>query len=135
MPRYFRVLHSLTRRLLNRHGEAQSAPSADRTTTNCPQKELAWVGPLSKAHRQPWYLLLNPNGVAIPAFLEQASRVQPHHAEEADRSFHAWIAEQALIIDRLAQLGSEVNLYKALGGGWQEQEAPANTPVNTAPAG
>ena len=27
-------------------------------------------------------------------------------------------AQQALIIDRLAQLGSEVNLYKALGGGW-----------------
>ena len=99
MPRYFRVLHSLTRRLLNRHGEAQSAPTADRKTTNCPQKELAWVGPLSKAHRQPWYLLLNPNGVAIPAFLEQASRAQPHHAEEADRSFHAWIAEQALIIE------------------------------------
>ncbi|WP_027896909.1 AdeC/AdeK/OprM family multidrug efflux complex outer membrane factor [Zestomonas thermotolerans] len=32
-------------------------------------------------------------------------------------------AQQALIIDRLAQLTSEVNLYKALGGGWTEQQA------------
>lgn len=29
-------------------------------------------------------------------------------------------AQQQLIIDRLAQLTSEVNLFKALGGGWQE---------------
>ena len=43
-------------------------------------------------------------------------------------------AEQALIIDRLAQLGSEVNLYKALGGGWLEQQAPASAQVNTSPA-
>ncbi len=43
-------------------------------------------------------------------------------------------AEQALIIDRLAQLGSEVNLYKALGGGWLEQQAQASAQVNTSPA-
>ena len=29
--------------------------------------------------------------------------------------------EQVLITDRLAQLVSQVNLYKALGGGWNEQ--------------
>jgi multidrug efflux system outer membrane protein len=32
-------------------------------------------------------------------------------------------AQQALIADRLAQLISQVNLYKALGGGWNEQTA------------
>src|SRR5476649_727323 len=32
-------------------------------------------------------------------------------------------AQQALITDRLAQLNSAVNLYKALGGGWNEQTA------------
>lgn len=32
-------------------------------------------------------------------------------------------AQQALITDRLAQLVSQVNLYKALGGGWNEQTA------------
>ena len=32
-------------------------------------------------------------------------------------------AQQALITDRLAQLVSAVNLYKALGGGWNEQTA------------
>ena len=32
-------------------------------------------------------------------------------------------AQQALITDRLAQLTSAVNLYKALGGGWNEQTA------------
>ena len=32
-------------------------------------------------------------------------------------------AQQSLITDRLAQLTSEVNLYKALGGGWNEQTA------------
>ncbi|VVO36385.1 AdeC/AdeK/OprM family multidrug efflux complex outer membrane factor [Pseudomonas fluorescens] len=32
-------------------------------------------------------------------------------------------AQQALITDRLAQLVSEVNLYKALGGGWNAQTA------------
>ncbi|OLF55523.1 AdeC/AdeK/OprM family multidrug efflux complex outer membrane factor [Pseudomonas chlororaphis] len=37
-------------------------------------------------------------------------------------------AQQALITDRLSQLTSEVNLYKALGGGWNEQTAK-NEPV------
>jgi multidrug efflux system outer membrane protein len=32
--------------------------------------------------------------------------------------------QQGMIGDRLAQLTSEVNLYKALGGGWQERTAP-----------
>lgn len=32
-------------------------------------------------------------------------------------------AQQSLITDRLAQLTSEVTLYKALGGGWNEQTA------------
>ncbi|MDR9754820.1 AdeC/AdeK/OprM family multidrug efflux complex outer membrane factor [Pseudomonas sp. SZMC_28357] len=32
-------------------------------------------------------------------------------------------AQQALITDRLAQLNSEVNLYKALGGGWNAETA------------
>jgi multidrug efflux system outer membrane protein len=32
-------------------------------------------------------------------------------------------AQQALITDRLAQLTSAVNLYKALGGGWNAQTA------------
>ena len=32
-------------------------------------------------------------------------------------------AQQSLITDRLAQLTSEVNLYKALGGGWNEPTA------------
>ncbi|RON53244.1 multidrug transporter [Pseudomonas frederiksbergensis] len=32
-------------------------------------------------------------------------------------------AQQTLITDRLAQLNSAVNLYKALGGGWNEQTA------------
>ncbi|CAD5110517.1 AdeC/AdeK/OprM family multidrug efflux complex outer membrane factor [Zestomonas carbonaria] len=38
---------------------------------------------------------------------------------DAQRSLFS--AQQALIIDRLAQLTSEVELYKALGGGWIEQ--------------
>jgi len=35
--------------------------------------------------------------------------------------------QQQLISDRLAQMTSEVNLFKALGGGWQEtaQAQPA----------
>ncbi|WP_028695245.1 AdeC/AdeK/OprM family multidrug efflux complex outer membrane factor [Pseudomonas cremoricolorata] len=42
-------------------------------------------------------------------------------------------AQQALISDRLSQLTSEVNLYKALGGGWYErtgqaQQASVQTP-------
>lgn len=44
---------------------------------------------------------------------------------DAQRSLFS--AQQALITDRLAQLTSEVNLYKALGGGWVENtgKAPA----------
>ncbi len=99
MPRYFRVLQSLTRRLLNHSAAVQPTPSAAETMTNCLQEDLAWVGPLSKAHRQPWYLLLNPNGVATQPFLEPLLTALPHHAEDADRVFHAWIAEQALIIE------------------------------------
>ncbi|PSS47634.1 AdeC/AdeK/OprM family multidrug efflux complex outer membrane factor [Pseudomonas sp. BBP2017] len=34
-------------------------------------------------------------------------------------------SQQSLITDRLSQLVSEVNLYKALGGGWYEQSAQA----------
>jgi multidrug efflux system outer membrane protein len=30
-------------------------------------------------------------------------------------------AQQSLITDRLSQLSAEVNLYRALGGGWYEQ--------------
>lgn len=37
---------------------------------------------------------------------------------DAQRSLFG--AQQALILERLSQLTSEVNLYKALGGGWQE---------------
>ncbi|SDY81692.1 AdeC/AdeK/OprM family multidrug efflux complex outer membrane factor [Pseudomonas sp. NFIX28] len=40
---------------------------------------------------------------------------------DAQRSLFS--AQQALITDRLAQLTSEVNLYKALGGGWNEQSS------------
>ena len=42
-------------------------------------------------------------------------------------------AQQALITDRLAQLTSEVNLYKALGGGWHEQTAKNEPVVEKAP--
>jgi|SRR5471030_27565 len=38
---------------------------------------------------------------------------------DAQRSLFS--AQQSLITDRLSQLVSEVNLYKALGGGWYEQ--------------
>ncbi|MDY7561738.1 AdeC/AdeK/OprM family multidrug efflux complex outer membrane factor [Pseudomonas sp. 10B1] len=38
-------------------------------------------------------------------------------------------AQQSLISDRLSQLTSEVNLYKALGGGWYEQTANQNKPT------
>ena len=31
---------------------------------------------------------------------------------------------QGVVTDRLAQLISEVNLFKALGGGWYEEQAP-----------
>ena len=36
---------------------------------------------------------------------------------------------QQLIGDRLAQLTSEVELYKALGGGWREQSQLASAPA------
>lgn len=42
---------------------------------------------------------------------------------DAQRSLFS--AQQALISDRLAQLTSEVNLYKALGGGWRERSDQA----------
>ena len=42
-------------------------------------------------------------------------------------------AQQALITDRLAQLTSAVNLYKALGGGWNEQTARAEPQTEEAP--
>ena len=42
---------------------------------------------------------------------------------DAQRSLFS--AQQALISDRLAQLTSEVNLYKALGGGWLERSGQA----------
>ncbi|MDB6049028.1 MAG: nodT [Pseudomonas sp.] len=46
---------------------------------------------------------------------------------DAQRQLFA--AQQSLISDRLSQLTSEVNLYKALGGGWYEQTAEQNKPV------
>ena len=46
---------------------------------------------------------------------------------DAQRSLFS--AQQALITDRLAQLTSEVNLYKALGGGWRERSAPPQAPA------
>lgn len=39
-------------------------------------------------------------------------------------------AQQQLISDRLNQLTSEVNLYKALGGGWHEQTQLAKAPAD-----
>ena len=42
---------------------------------------------------------------------------------DAQRSLFS--AQQSLITDRLSQLTSEVNLYKALGGGWYEQTGKA----------
>ncbi len=45
---------------------------------------------------------------------------------DAQRSLYN--AQQALITDRLAQLASEVNLYKSLGG-WLEQNTAPTTPV------
>jgi len=42
-------------------------------------------------------------------------------------------AQQSLITDRLAQLTSEVTLYKALGGGWNEQTAKNEPLKETAP--
>jgi multidrug efflux system outer membrane protein len=48
---------------------------------------------------------------------------------DAQRSLFS--AQQSLITDRLSQLTSEVNLYKALGGGWYERTgmAPAIRPA------
>ncbi|RFQ09821.1 TolC family protein, partial [Pseudomonas sp. ATCC 13867] len=43
---------------------------------------------------------------------------------DAQRSLFS--AQQQLISDRLNQLTSEVNLYKALGGGWQATAAEAS---------
>jgi multidrug efflux system outer membrane protein len=47
---------------------------------------------------------------------------------DAQRSLFS--AQQSLITDRLSQLTSEVNLYKALGGGWYEQSGQAK-PIST----
>ncbi len=52
---------------------------------------------------------------------------------DAQRSLFS--AQQQLISDRLNQLTSEVNLYKALGGGWQATAAQAKPISNEAPAG
>ncbi|HEK1007718.1 TPA: AdeC/AdeK/OprM family multidrug efflux complex outer membrane factor [Pseudomonas putida] len=50
-----------------------------------------------------------------------------------DAQRNLFSAQQALITDRLSQLTSEVNLYKALGGGWYERTGQANqqASVNT----
>ncbi|MHC8304624.1 efflux RND transporter outer membrane subunit EmhC [Pseudomonas sp. PB3P13] len=42
-------------------------------------------------------------------------------------------AQQSLITDRLAQLNSAVNLYKALGGGWNDQTAQVQRQKEQAP--
>lgn len=47
---------------------------------------------------------------------------------DAQRSLFS--AQQSLISDRLSQLTSEVNLYKALGGGWNEQTQKVQ-PIST----
>ncbi|MGV8920363.1 MAG: AdeC/AdeK/OprM family multidrug efflux complex outer membrane factor [Pseudomonas sp.] len=46
---------------------------------------------------------------------------------DAQRSLFA--SQQSLIGDRLSQLTSEVNLYKALGGGWNEQTVKADRSI------
>ncbi|MBJ9976873.1 AdeC/AdeK/OprM family multidrug efflux complex outer membrane factor [Pseudomonas sp. S75] len=43
-----------------------------------------------------------------------------------DAQRNLFSAQQSLIGDRLSQLTSEVNLYKALGGGWYERTGQAN---------
>ncbi|MBF8779668.1 AdeC/AdeK/OprM family multidrug efflux complex outer membrane factor [Pseudomonas fulva] len=43
-----------------------------------------------------------------------------------DAQRNLFSAQQALISDRLSQLTSEVNLYKALGGGWYERTGQAS---------
>ncbi|MBX8536416.1 efflux transporter outer membrane subunit [Pseudomonas cichorii] len=45
---------------------------------------------------------------------------------DAQRSL--FTAQSTLISDRLAQLTAEINLYKALGGGWHEYTTPASLP-------
>ncbi|MDE1163953.1 MAG: AdeC/AdeK/OprM family multidrug efflux complex outer membrane factor [Pseudomonas sp.] len=49
---------------------------------------------------------------------------------DAQRSLFS--AQQSAITDRLAQLASEVNLYKALGGGWVEQTGQAQAKADQA---
>lgn len=44
-------------------------------------------------------------------------------------------SQQTLITDRLSQLVSEVNLYKALGGGWYEQTGQAEQATTEQPKG
>jgi multidrug efflux system outer membrane protein len=50
---------------------------------------------------------------------------------DAQRSLFS--AQQALISNRLSQLTSEVNLYKALGGGWYEQTGQAKPATGDVP--
>ena len=52
---------------------------------------------------------------------------------DAQRSLFS--AQQSLITDRLSQLTSEVNLYKALGGGWYERTGQAQMQQAQAPRG
>lgn len=53
-----------------------------------------------------------------------------------DAQRNLFSAQQALISDRLSQLTSEVNLYKALGGGWYERTGQASQqPVVSASRG
>ncbi|WP_454719787.1 MULTISPECIES: AdeC/AdeK/OprM family multidrug efflux complex outer membrane factor [Cupriavidus] len=47
---------------------------------------------------------------------------------DAQRQLYS--AQQVLIGDRLNQLSSEVNLYKALGGGWKDVAGGAGTPAS-----
>jgi len=47
-----------------------------------------------------------------------------------DAQRNLFSAQQSLITDRLSQLVSEVNLYKALGGGWYERTGEAQASVN-----
>ncbi|WPO99105.1 AdeC/AdeK/OprM family multidrug efflux complex outer membrane factor [Pseudomonas sp. HR96] len=51
---------------------------------------------------------------------------------DAQRSLFA--AQQSLITDRLAQLQAEVNLYKALGGGWYERTGQAQVAQGVTPS-
>jgi multidrug efflux system outer membrane protein len=51
---------------------------------------------------------------------------------DAQRSLFS--AQQSLITDRLSQLTSEVNLYKALGGGWYERSGQAQSAAKEKPS-